>query len=251
MMADSVIVAASISVCGVALSALVAFIVARQVRRTYLPPKKSSLTFIEQHTAVPVFGMAFLGLLLVVAVVGWFARKCGDSEGKLCAMVRDNPPWLLLSGLAAAPSVVLIWYWRTAHRKEDLAQKTRELDMRKLELEDRQDERSADRRASLRIELSNALVTLQATQVGDTNREVDAVIGPAKELPEKAPGSDRRASAIHPSRFAAGDHVPARYVSSVEWHLDFARVRSAARRAEFGHFEPERFRSSWLGLAGC
>jgi hypothetical protein len=37
------------------------------------------------------------------------------------------PPWLLLSGLATAPSVLLTWYWRTISKNADLDQKNCEL----------------------------------------------------------------------------------------------------------------------------
>ncbi|NNJ84947.1 MAG: hypothetical protein HKP13_08460, partial [Gammaproteobacteria bacterium] len=32
----------------------------------------------------------------------------------------ENLPWTFLSGLAAAPSLILTWYWRTSHKERDL-----------------------------------------------------------------------------------------------------------------------------------
>jgi hypothetical protein len=35
-------------------------------------------------------------------------------------MVVDSPPWLLLSGVAAAPAFLLTWYWRTVHKQAEI-----------------------------------------------------------------------------------------------------------------------------------
>jgi uncharacterized protein YjbI with pentapeptide repeats len=37
------------------------------------------------------------------------------------------PPWLLVSGLAAAPSLLLTWWWRTVHKDTDVGHKEAEI----------------------------------------------------------------------------------------------------------------------------
>jgi Pentapeptide repeats (8 copies) len=33
---------------------------------------------------------------------------------------KRNPPWLIISGLATAPALILTWWWRTTHKDQDL-----------------------------------------------------------------------------------------------------------------------------------
>ncbi|HTU58567.1 MAG TPA: pentapeptide repeat-containing protein [Polyangiales bacterium] len=40
-------------------------------------------------------------------------------SAEACKDIGKNPPWLLLSGLTAAPSVLLTWYWRDKKRRND------------------------------------------------------------------------------------------------------------------------------------
>jgi hypothetical protein len=40
-------------------------------------------------------------------------------DAGVCAALAKNPPYLLVSGLMAAPSVLLTWYWRDAKRRAD------------------------------------------------------------------------------------------------------------------------------------
>lgn len=51
------------------------------------------------------------GLALLCLVFG--------SPSKLQTAAASNPPWLLVSGLVAAPSLLLTWYWRTVHKDQD------------------------------------------------------------------------------------------------------------------------------------
>lgn len=46
-----------------------------------------------------------------------------------------NPPWLLLSGLATAPAVLLTWWWRNSDKAKDHAQKDQELDNKAKDLQ--------------------------------------------------------------------------------------------------------------------
>jgi hypothetical protein len=73
-----------------------------------------------KHTALPIVLAVSLGLLAVVAlVVGYdvYSKECASI---LCNMVERNPPWIFLTGVAAAPSALLTWYWRTEHKKADV-----------------------------------------------------------------------------------------------------------------------------------
>jgi uncharacterized protein YjbI with pentapeptide repeats len=47
-------------------------------------------------------------------------RAAVQSEG-------GSPPWLLVSGLAAAPSLLLTWWWRTCHKDTDVTHKEAEI----------------------------------------------------------------------------------------------------------------------------
>lgn len=69
----------------------------------------------------PILLTAVSGILLVGLVVFGNSFVCdkGWQEG-WCTTVAARPPWTLLSGLAAAPSLLLLWIWRTKHRVEDI-----------------------------------------------------------------------------------------------------------------------------------
>jgi uncharacterized protein YjbI with pentapeptide repeats len=79
---------------------------------------------------------AFLGLGLAGQAARMLAGACGKAEqkesasvfwgalkvtSKQCENIGKSPPWLLLSGLAAGPSVLLTWYWRDKKRRDDHA----------------------------------------------------------------------------------------------------------------------------------
>jgi len=53
----------------------------------------------------PGHARAFLGLFRVSA--------------QLCTEATRAPPWILVSGMVAAPSVLLTWYWRDRKRRDD------------------------------------------------------------------------------------------------------------------------------------
>ncbi|MDP8255699.1 MAG: pentapeptide repeat-containing protein [Candidatus Alcyoniella australis] len=41
----------------------------------------------------------------------------------LCAipmMVKENPPWTVITALVTAPALILLWYWRTVHSRANL-----------------------------------------------------------------------------------------------------------------------------------
>ncbi len=82
-----------------------------------------------------VLGAVALGILLVVAALALFRYGCPDypTDGSLCWVLARNPPWPLLATIAAAPSVILTWYWRTVHKDTDIRQKQFEIDLAKRE----------------------------------------------------------------------------------------------------------------------
>lgn len=48
----------------------------------------------------------------------WYPRPLWLGSLQLAA--ERNPPWLLISGLATAPALILTWWWRTGHKDQDL-----------------------------------------------------------------------------------------------------------------------------------
>lgn len=79
--------------------------------------------------AWPILGVAALGAVASGGALVLMGRACASSEwGWLCeAVQQNNAPWLLISGLAAAPSVLLTWFWRHANKRRDQEQKAWEL----------------------------------------------------------------------------------------------------------------------------
>jgi uncharacterized protein YjbI with pentapeptide repeats len=100
--------------------------------------------FLHSKTGAPILLFAALGLALSAVVLFAFQHFCRGSAADLCTMTRTNPPWLLVTGIAAAPSALLTWYWRTAHQKEEMR-------LRRAELNDHEQERQARRAAEAEL----------------------------------------------------------------------------------------------------
>jgi hypothetical protein len=62
----------------------------------------------------------FTGLLLGGGLLWLYRIACEGRTGGVCKMAVDSPPWLLFSGLIAAPAVLLTWYWRTVQKQADI-----------------------------------------------------------------------------------------------------------------------------------
>ena len=64
----------------------------------------------------------FLGVLLSGSVVYLFHHYCPQTmcEHMLCELVWRHSPWLLFTGLATAPSMLLTWFWRRQQNVERL-----------------------------------------------------------------------------------------------------------------------------------
>ena len=78
----------------------------------------------------PIVGMAVLGIGLAVFFLQGIVWLCGCwwSGSPICEAIASNPPWLLCSGIAAGPSVLLTWYWRTRQKNRDQIQRQEELE---------------------------------------------------------------------------------------------------------------------------
>lgn len=100
------------------------------LRGAHRPPRLA--WFFYSRTAWPVLIMAALGVVLAYGMVYGYDLYCHDFTTGLCRAVQTSPPWLLVTGLAAAPSALLTWYWRTDHKKRDLqnAANTHQLERR-------------------------------------------------------------------------------------------------------------------------
>lgn len=66
-------------------------------------------------------GICFLiiSCLLWLGVCWWPYGFLYDKY--VCSNIWASPPWGILSGLATAPSILLLWYWRTIHRNKEIA----------------------------------------------------------------------------------------------------------------------------------
>src|SRR5690606_27356781 len=52
--------------------------------------------------------------------------RCETPE-RLCRAASDHPPWALISGVAAAPALTLLWHWRTTSRGREAVQRDQEI----------------------------------------------------------------------------------------------------------------------------
>jgi hypothetical protein len=69
--------------------------------------------------------MVGVGLALAAAAYATVWALLGEHP-VLSEMVTKAPPWILLSSIAAAPPVILTWYWRTIHKDIDIRQAARD-----------------------------------------------------------------------------------------------------------------------------
>jgi hypothetical protein len=80
----------------------------------------SKKPFHERHTFWSIFWAVFTGLAFGALAVAIYAWRCWGSSSGECEAIRKSLPWTSLAALAAAPSALLTWYWRTDHKKRDL-----------------------------------------------------------------------------------------------------------------------------------
>jgi uncharacterized protein YjbI with pentapeptide repeats len=113
-----------------------------------------------RNAGVWIIGATLLSVVIVATALIAFSVGCRDDGTGLhpvCAMARTSPPWLLLSGLAAAPPVLLTWYWRTIQRERDLKHRADELEHRDRELTQRESELKAAEKAAAMTRLFEAV----------------------------------------------------------------------------------------------
>jgi hypothetical protein len=77
--------------------------------------------YLDGYTGGPILLAGGVGLVIALGALAWFNRVCGPGSHGLCEMANRNPPWVVVTGLIAAPSALLTWYWRTAHKKSDIS----------------------------------------------------------------------------------------------------------------------------------
>lgn len=67
---------------------------------------------------------AILGLALAGAMTWLLYDHALFHKYVLAELLRraaaKNPPWIIISGIAAAPSLLLTWYWRTVHKDAEI-----------------------------------------------------------------------------------------------------------------------------------
>lgn len=91
----------------------------------------------EERPGRWIAGAVALGVVLALSLWTFLERTCAKyapldhwiTFGKwwpqyVCKPFVDSPPWVLLTGLSAAPAVVLTWFLRTVQRTRDQRQKT-------------------------------------------------------------------------------------------------------------------------------
>jgi hypothetical protein len=121
-----------------------------------------------------VFGV-ILSILFVV-----FTHYCFcDWFKKTCEAAATNPPWLLLSGLTAAPSVLLTWYWRTVHKEKDLENHRNELLVREKE-------RIVRKMELVQSDIRNAMTLLDSGNLHTRRNGVHELGRIAKDSPESS-----------------------------------------------------------------
>jgi hypothetical protein len=81
-------------------------------------------------------GSIVLGIILVGLACLLHRSVCHSwqvDSGGFCGAVARTPPWTLLTSIASAPALTLLWLWRTLHKDQEIAQKQRELELSQQE----------------------------------------------------------------------------------------------------------------------
>jgi hypothetical protein len=78
-------------------------------------------TFLERETFLPILFAMVGGAASAIGLTWLTAFACTDSGIPFCEVVTKNPPWLFVTTVAAVPSAILTWTWRTRQAKATLA----------------------------------------------------------------------------------------------------------------------------------
>jgi hypothetical protein len=75
-----------------------------------------------------IIGSAALGFALSYLTLELLLFLGDSNESTLGAGIKAKPPWILLSGIATAPTLLLLWYWRHQIRSREVHNDKRERD---------------------------------------------------------------------------------------------------------------------------
>lgn len=106
------------------LAALLGIWVVMALGRTPIQPAREEALHDSAYVKVQICFRVFLGAVLAAVVLGALFYLLGSD---LQSAVERSPPWALISGVAAAPALIMLWRWRTVQRAKDQQQKEREL----------------------------------------------------------------------------------------------------------------------------
>ena len=79
-----------------------------------------------KYVALRILVFVLLGVALAAGVVFLLYVRCETPE-RLCRAASDHPAWALISGVAAAPALTLLWHWRTTSRGREAVQRDQEI----------------------------------------------------------------------------------------------------------------------------
>jgi len=175
--------------------------------------------------AMTLIGIAFV-LLLSVA----YLLRCPfgmRAPGSFCSAMVTNPPWTLLTSVATAPALVLLWLWRTQAKDSELRQAATRLRQTAKELRQAQAGVEAAAVRALREERTKRF-TDAIRMLGDTNTAVQ--LGAVYSLESLAADADEERSRVTETLCAflrvVSKPPPEPHPGEDEWHQP-AVVQSA------------------------
>jgi hypothetical protein len=85
-------------------------------------PQLNDLSWVTRRIWCRVGLGALLSCATTVVLYGScsFYWAYANRKAKFCVSAWTDPPWALISGLAAAPALILLWQWKTTQRGQEL-----------------------------------------------------------------------------------------------------------------------------------
>jgi hypothetical protein len=79
----------------------------------------------ERHIFMSIVAMVALGAMAAIGFWSVMIGSCIDDTSGwwfryICSPMKDQPPWTMLTGLAAGPALLLTWYWKTKQRFREI-----------------------------------------------------------------------------------------------------------------------------------